>query len=42
MNNIQNENNAENDSIEEVKPFTIRKWFICMMIPTMVMLILTL
>ena len=42
MNNIQNENNAENDIIEEVKPFTMRKWFICMMIPTMVMLILTL
>lgn len=42
MNNIQNENNAENDIIEEVKPFTMRKWFICMMIPTIVMLILTL
>ena len=43
MNNLQNKNESlNNDNIEEVKPFTMRKWFICMMIPTLVMLVLTL
>ena len=43
MNNLQNKNESlDNDNIEEVKPFTMRKWFICMMIPTLVMLVLTL
>ncbi len=43
MNNLQNENESlDNNNIEEVKPFTMRKWFICMMIPTLVMLVLTL
>lgn len=43
MNNVQNENDSQiKDSIKEVKPFTMRKWFIYMMIPTLVMLVLTL
>lgn len=43
MDNMQNENESQNKkSVEEVKPFTMRKWFICMMIPTLVMLVLTL
>lgn len=43
MNNTQNETNSQiNDDIKEVKIFTMRKWFICMMIPTLIMLVLTL
>lgn len=43
MNNVQNENDSQiKDSIKEVKPFTMRKWFVYMMIPTLVMLVLTL
>lgn len=43
MNNVQNDNDSQiKDSIKEVKPFTMRKWFIYMMIPTLVMLVLTL
>lgn len=43
MNNVQNENDSQiKDSIKEVKPFTMRKWFIYMMIPTLIMLVLTL
>lgn len=44
MNNLQNENNENElkENIEEVKPFTMRKWFVCMMIPTLLMLVLTL
>ncbi len=43
MNNTLNENDSQiNNDIKEVKLFTMRKWFVCMMIPTIIMLILTL
>lgn len=43
MDNMQNENYVQTrEEVEKVKPFTMRKWFICMMIPTAIMLVLTL
>ena len=43
MNKIQKESESQiKNNTSDVKPFTMRKWFICMMIPTLVMLVLTL